>query len=80
MDTLTEVADILNGTLQDETVYRGKYTIVDGVATFDISGLNQTDFVAELIAGLNESEDGEAFIFTFTVDTQGNERISITKK
>jgi len=78
MATLEEIADILNGTLQDDTEYRGGYSITDSVATFDISGFNNDGFAEELTSGLNESDDGESF--TFIINEEGKELISIIKK
>jgi hypothetical protein len=80
MTTITEVADILNGTLQEDTPYRGQYVLNETIATFDISGLELTDFVTELIEGLNESEDGEEFTFAFANNDTKGEFISVTRK
>ena len=80
MTTLEEVADTLNGTLQEDTDYRGKYILIENLATFDVSELGLKDYIIELLEGINESEDGELFRFTFTENEQGKEGISITKK
>jgi len=80
MNDLTEIAEALHGTLQDELGYRGRHTIVDDVATFDLSGLRQDELATTLVEGLNASEDGEVCVFAFTTDTEGKEFITITKK
>lgn len=80
MTTLEEIANILNGTLQEDTQYRGRYVLSENLATFDLTGLSLTDYATELVEGLNGSEDGGMFTFTHTTNTEGGEFISVTKK
>jgi len=80
MTELDEIANVLNGTLQEETEYRGSYNIEGEVATFDITGFNHEGFATELTEGLNESDDSKEFTFSFKVNEEGKEIIIITKK